>query len=118
MRTFLALAGLFWLAGCAGTPTEQPVRVQVVPDDASCVLRSGDREIQLVPPERQATVAVTLASLVVNCRRTGFEDSTVRKYPLHRSSAPGAGPLLLLMDSGTFKGDSYPAVIHVDMVRR
>lgn len=117
MRPLLALAGLFWLAGCTGAPTEQPVRVEVVPSDADCVLRSGDRVIPLVPPERQAAVSVTVAPLVVTCRRPGFEDATVRKYPLQRGSAAGAGPLLLLMDPGTFKGDSYPAVIHVDMVR-
>ncbi len=111
------LAGMLLLGACAGQPAPQTVRVEVDPADADCTLRQGDQVLPLSLPGRSATVQVSAAALEVTCRRPGYEVAVVRKYSMRHNSNPGAGPLLLLLDPGTFKNDTYPAVIRVAMER-
>ena len=117
MRLTIPMALLVVVSGCAGAPQPQTIRVEVSPSDAVCEIRQGGTVTPLVAPDRRATLQVLPMEIEVQCHRNGYETATVRKSPMHYSTAPTAGPLLLLLDPRSSKTDTYPPVIRVALER-
>ena len=78
MKTYLPLAALLLVSGCASiiSGTTQEVAVNSSPDGATCdITRQGVRVQQVVTPA-STIVERTKHDLLISCRKPGYQEAT------------------------------------------
>lgn len=89
----LLVIGCLALSACASRPDEADIFVQTAPPGAACTLSRAGQPIATVEPTPGIAVVPPAADdVVIDCRRSGFQEASMVVHARHIS--PGVGEVL------------------------